>query len=979
MRKINWMLCLLGAAGLTACQSPAEKDWAELQRNFQTPPESARPGVYWYFMDGNVSKEGMTKDLEAMKQAGIGSVVFLEVNVGIPRGEVDFLSEEWKSCFRHAVKECERLGISMTLGIGPGWTGSGGPWVKAEQSMRHLVASSTPVKGSGKQIIQLPKPAPKAPYFGEGAFTPELKERWTEYYEDVAVLAFPTPGEINRIKDVGEKALYYRAPYSSVPGVKQYLTREEFKPDGKIINENEVVDLTSLLQEDGSITWDVPSGNWTVMRFGLRNNGAVTRPAPLPGVGFECDKTDTAALAAHFKVFTDELLRVVGERDTTLPGGLKLLHMDSWEMGAQNWAPRLREEFQKRRGYDPQPYYPVYDGYIVGSPEISERFLWDLRQTMQELMLENHSLYVKKYANERGMKLSIEPYDMNPMQDLELGASADIPMCEFWSPGGFNTAFSAIEGSSIGNLKGERLVPAEAFTAAGDGWRQHPASMKSQTDWAFAAGINRLTYHTFQHQALPDSLRPGMTMGPYGVHWDRNQTWWPYASGYHTYVSRCQYLLQSGRTVADILYLAPEEAPFVFRAPKSSLEGTEEYLPDKKGYNFDACPASLLYQAEVKDGKIHFPQGAQYELLVLPNFERMTPKLLSKIQALTKEGATIVGLPPVEAPGLSDYPDNDREVQRIVQEMWGNGELPAGLEKRAYGKGTIYYGSRLKEREDNLYPDYTLTETILEEKQLPKDFTSSANTIRYIHKQRGDTEYYFVANRTDEMQQTACTFRVSGKQPQLWDPITGKMLAISSYKDNGNNISIELRFAPYQSYFLIFRQEMPSRGMETANFASKKEVMTLEQPWSVSFNPKWGGPKKTTFNTLQDWSEHPNDSIKYYSGTAVYTSRFEFHPEQGQCYFLDLGEVKNMAKITVNGHDLGIVWTTPWEMDLTNALHDGTNEVTIEVTNLWANRLIGDERNPKKRYTYTTFKHYDANSPLFPSGLLGPVRILTTE
>lgn len=975
MKNIKQIFCLLSVIGLSACQQPVNKDWAELHENFQSPPESARPGVYWYFMDGNLSKEGMTKDLEAMKRAGIGSVVFLEVNVGIPRGNVDFLSEEWKSCFKHAVKECERLGISMTLGIGPGWTGSGGPWVKAEQSMRHLVASSTLVNGAGKQTIRLEKPSLKAPYFGEGAFTPELKERWKEYYEDVAVLAFPTPGELSRIKDIGEKALYYRAPYSSVPGVKQYLSREDFEPVGKVIQENEVVDLTSLLQEDGSITWNVPEGNWTIMRFGIRNNGAVTRPAPLPGVGFECDKTDTASLKAHFQVFTDELMRVVGERDTTLPGGLKCLHMDSWEMGAQNWTPGLRDAFKKRRGYDPQPYYPIYAGYIVGSPELSERFLWDLRQTMQELMIENHSGYVKRYAHQRGMRLSIEPYDMNPMQDLELGASADIPMCEFWSPGGYNTSFSAVEGSSIGNIKGQRLVPAEAFTAHGDGWKQHPASMKNQTDWAFAAGINRLTYHTFQHQALPDSLRPGMTMGPYGVHWDRNQTWWPYASGYHTYVSRCQYLLQSGRTVADILYLAPEEAPFVFRAPKSAWEGVEEYLPDKKGYNFDACPASLLYQASVKGGKIYFPSGAQYELLVLPDFERMTPKLLGKIQELVRAGATLVGLPPKEAPGLSDYPNNDKEVERIVQEMWGVEELPSGLEKRVYGKGMIYYGKVLEDQADNLYPDYALTAAILKEKQQTEDFASASGTVRYIHKQRGDVDYYFVANRTGEDQHETCSFRISGKKVQLWDPITGEILAVPSYTDNGETISVDLSFAPYQSYFLFFGENMPQEGLEKMNLATKKEVMTLNQPWTVCFDPAWGGPQKVSFAALQDWSKHPNDSIRYYSGTAVYTTRFEFHPEQ-QNYFLDLGDVKNMAKVYLNGQDLGIVWTTPWKVDLAQALQEGTNELRIEVTNLWPNRLIGDERNPEHRYTYTTFKHYTADSPLLPSGLLGPVRIL---
>ena len=979
MKNIKWIISFLGAVGLSACQPAINKDWDELHNNFQTPPESSRPGVYWYFMDGNISKEGMTKDLEAMKQAGIGSVVFLEVNVGIPRGKVDFFSEEWKLCFKHAVKECERLGISMTLGIGPGWTGSGGPWVKAEQSMRHLVASSTRVKGSGKQqTIRLAQPSPKAPYFGEGAFTPELKKQWEEYYEDVAVLAFPSPGELSRIKDIGEKALYYRAPYSSVPGVKPYLSREDFEPIGKTIQTDEVIDLTSLLQEDGSITWEVPVGNWTVMRLGIRNNGAVTRPAPLPGVGFECDKTDTTSLKAHLQVFTDELLRVVGERDTTLPGGLKYLHMDSWEMGAQNWAPHLREEFKKRRGYDPQPYYPIYDGYIIGSPELSERFLWDLRQTMQELMLENHSGYVKRYANQRGMRLSIEPYDMNPMQDLELGASGDIPMCEFWSPGGYNTSFSAIEGSSIGNIKGQQLVPAEAFTAAFDGWRQHPASMKNQTDWAFAAGINRLTFHTFQHQALPDSLRPGMTMGPYGVHWDRNQTWWPYASGYHTYVSRCQYLLQSGRTVADILYLAPEEAPFVFRAPESALEGTEEYLPDRKGYNFDACPASLLYQAEVKEGKICFPSGACYELLVLPDFKRMTPQLLSKIQTLVKEGATLVGLPPKEAPGLSDYPHNDQEVNRITQEMWGEQELSSGLEKHKYGKGIIYSGKVLSEQADNLYPNYALTATILKEKRRTDDFTSASGTIRYIHKQRGDLDYYFIANRTADKQQTTCTFRVSGKKPQLWDPLTGETFIIPDYTDNGETISMELSFEPHQSYFLFFGENIPQKGMENINFAAKKEIMTLNQPWDVRFGPAWGGPRNVSFPTLQDWSVHPNDSIRYYSGTAVYTTRFEFHPEQRN-YYLDLGDVKNMAKVYLNGQDLGIVWTTPWSVDLTTALKEGSNELRIEVTNLWPNRLIGDERNPGQRYTYTTFKHYQADSPLLPSGLLGPIRILTEE
>lgn len=967
----------------------------EIKRMFVSPPESARPGVYWYFMDGNLSKEGMTKDLESMKQVGIGSVVFLEVDDGIPRGNVDFLSPEWKDCFKHAVKECERLGISMILGIGPGWTGSGGPWVKGEESMRHMVSSVTRVTGGSKQSIALKKPLPKRPFFGEGKFTPELKERWLDYYEDVAVLAFPvTNGKVS-IKDIEEKALYYRGPYSSVPGVKQFIPREEQdKPlePGDAVSVDQIIDLTPLLKNE-SVVWDVPSGEWMIMRFGIRNNGAVTRPAPLPGVGFECDKTDTTALMAHLRTFTGALFDFIGERDTTLTGGLKILHMDSWEMGTQNWSPRLREEFKKRRGYDLQPYFPVYGGLVVGDKNISERFLWDLRQTMQELMLENHSLFVKAYAHQHGMQLSIEPYDMNPMQDLELGATADIPMCEFWSPKGYNTSFSAIEGSSLANIKGQRVVPSEAFTASGDGWRQHPASMKNQTDWAFAAGINRLTYHTFQHQTLPDSLRPGMTMGKHGVHWDRNQTWWPYVDAYHTYVARCQYLLQKGQTVADILYLAPEEAPFVFRAPKSALTG--DFMVDKREYNFDACPPSLLYSAFVEDGKIKFPSGMEYRLLVLPTFKTMTLDLLKKIEALVKEGAVVIGLPPSQTPGLTDYPNCDRKLQQVAEKLWGGNKLPEGLVFHTLGKGRIAWGTDIQKHLDNLYPDFDLTSKVLREMQIPVDFMSDQGMVRYIHKQMDDVDYFFVSNRMDKDMSVYTHFRSSGKQPYLWDPVTGKISLIPVSIDNGKQTSMELSFAPYQSYFVFFSGERLSSSVLT-NIKGERVLMSLQGSWSVSFDPKWGGPKQIEFPTLQDWSKQLDSGIKYYSGTAVYTKCFDYKDVLSGSLFLDLGLVKNIARVWLNGKDLGTIWTSPWRVDITHALKSGENELKIEVTNLWANRLIGDEqkendgivngqwpkwllkgeKRPSNRYTFTTFSHYKKDSPLLESGLLGPVHII---
>ncbi|RYD89655.1 MAG: glycosyl hydrolase, partial [Sphingobacteriales bacterium] len=340
-----------------------------------------------------------------------------------------------------------------------------------------------------------------------------------------------------------------------------------------------------------------------VMRFGVRNNGAVTRPAPLPGVGFEADKFDTTAMNAHLDNFTGKLLKRIGKPNPALQGGLKALHIDSWEMGAQNWTPHFRDEFIKRRGYDPLPFYPVYSGNIVQSTEVSERFLWDLRQTSMELALEYHAGHIKKYAHRNGLTLSIEPYDMNPTSDLELGAIADVPMCEFWSRDyGFNAVFSCIEAASIAHVNGIATVASEALTAQdNEGWKQHPASVKEQGDWAFTTGINKFYYHTFQHQFLDDRLRPGMTMGPYGVHWDRNQTWWPMADAYHQYISRCQYVLRQGKNVADILYLAPEGSPNVFRAPASALVGDE-----RRRQHLNGTTAYLYCRPVETSGKVEF-------------------------------------------------------------------------------------------------------------------------------------------------------------------------------------------------------------------------------------------------------------------------------------------------------------------------------------------------------------------------------------
>lgn len=999
MIKIRLLSLLMACAVNTAGQSPVE-----LRSNFITPPDYSRPGVYWYFMDGNISKKAITDDLESMKKVGIGSVLFLEVNIGVPRGKVDFFSPEWQALFKFIVSECERLEMTLTLGIGPGWTGSGGPWVQPHQSMRHLVSSSVTVAGGSMTTIKLPEPAPHPPYFGAETFTPELRKQWETYYEDQFVLAFPATGQDTLIPLLDRKALVYRDPYTSDARALQLIPESLSLDNSKAadtIAKNDIIDLSHMLEPDGSIRWQVPAGNYTIMRFGMRNNGAITRPAPYAGLGFECDKFDTAACQHHFDYFVSKLIKA-GENNRV--GGLKTLHMDSWEMGAQNWGDHFRDEFCKRRGYDPLFYLPVLGGKIIESRAISERFLWDLRITAQELVLEHHAGYVKKLAHQHGLNLSIEPYDMNPCSDLDLGAVADEPGCEFWNIGrGFPSAFSCIEAASVANILGKHVVMAEAFTTDWnkDAYSCYPGMLKNQGDWAFCTGVNRFYYHTFAHKAwLGDNLRPGMSMGGYGVNWDRGQTWWELSGEYHKYISRCCYLLRQGRAVADILYVTPQGVPDVFRAPASAVVGQPNTIPDKRGYNFDGCSPRMLMKSFVKNGKIVFESGASYEILVLPVYKTMTPELLNKIESLLAAGASIMGNPPLQSPGLTNYPDCDRQVADLALKIWASHLIPDDETVRTYGKGKIYWGGKYSVAEQNsIYPSYDATAAIIRQSGIPEDFISNGK-IRYIHRRTASQDLWFVANKTDEKFTTPITFRTEKKFAEIWDPVIGTFAPASIVVPGDGLASISLQFDSSQSYFIVFANEMSSivTGIKTGSADARQVVQTLTGPWELSFDPKWGGPENITFSSLDDWSTRPEEGIKYYSGKAIYRKTFQYREKNrvaGAPVYLNLGEVNIMARVKLNGQDLGTVWTAPWQVNMSKALEKGSNQLEIEVVNLWVNRLIGDEFLPydaagtewpawllegaertSGRYTFTIWTMYKQDAPLKKSGLQGPVTIV---
>jgi len=975
---------LLSVAAVLAVTLTVSAALSPLQRGFESPPPSARPWVYWYFMDGNMTAEGMTADLEAMRDAGIGGAIFLEVDIGVPRGPVHFMSPEWRQLFVHAVREAERVGIEIALGSGPGWCGTGGPWVKPEQSMQHLVASETNVVGPVRFEGFLERPKARTPFFGEGTLTPELAKAWREYYRDVAVLAFPTPLSNRRLEDIEGKALYQRAPYSSQAGVKSALpmpAEHSAWPGAECVSREDILELTSRMTPDGRLIWDVPPGRWTIQRFVRTATGQTTRPAPLPGLGFESDKFDPAALDDHLEHFVGEILKDIGPRRTG-EGGLTTLHFDSWEMSSQNWSGAFRDEFRKRRGYDPLPYLPAYTGRAVGSVQLSERFLWDVRQTAQELVIANHVTRLRDLAHRNGLKFSSEPYDMNPCADLSLGAVADVPMGEFWWLG-FNTFHTVIEAASIAHTNGREIVAAESFTSdAGEDWRAHPGNLKAMGDWAFAAGVNRIAFHRYQHQPWLDRA-PGMRMGMYGVHWERTQTWWPMVGAYHTYLARCQYLLRQGRPVADILYLTAEGAPHVFRAPASATIGNP---PDRRACNFDGCaPDTLMAQAQARDGRIIFPGGTRYSILVLPNEPTMSLGLLPKIEELGDSGVIVVGPPPIKAPGLSGFPECDREVRELADRLWSTnrakGRVNWGLKyienpspevgRRTEGAGTDV---------STTYAAYDAIAHALREAGVLPDFSSSG-PIRYTHRTTDDEEIYFVSNRSETRVDVTGYFRgKTGLSPELWYPNTGER---RSLRVQGAAVGspIRLVFEPLESYFVVFRRAGEVPAPPPADFEQTQAILTIQGPWDVAFDPKWGAPEQVVLGGLEDWSRHANDGIRHYSGRATYRKTLELSadaagPAERGSRWLDLGEVRNLARVRLNGRDLGVVWCAPWRVEVSGMLKAGTNALEITVANLWPNRLIGDAGlPPDQRRTWTTSNPYKANASLLPSGLLGPVTL----
>jgi len=995
-----------------------------LEAGFQRPPDSARPWVYSFWLNGNVTSNGITADLEAMRQAGIGGLLLMDVDQGTPKGPFAFATPEWRDLFKHLCAEAHRLGLEVNMNNDPGWCGSGGPWVTPELSMQKVVWTETQVKGACRFDGTLPRP-----------------EAFQDYYRDIAVVAFPTldgdqvkmedfspqfttsdgvsnaavdarvlldgdpktkvslrqpsPGKPSwlkiefaqpftarqmvldmgltgdqmshgllessadgvafstvrefdaedsilhldfpavtaryfrllfpirspdfeeltiadmelspraRIERVDAKAMFVRA--FQYPGPNEFPGRAKYPQvaAGLTVERSRIVDLSDRLGRDGRLDWDAPAGSWTVLRIGHTSNGTDNHPAPEGGHGLECDKLSKAGVQVVFEGFIQKL---VGDVKELASAALVSTHVDSWEVGSQNWTANFREEFRKRRGYDLLPFLPVMTGRVVDNLEISERFLWDLRQTVSDLLVENYAGHLHEMARQYGLRLSIEAYDGNPCVDLEYASQADEPMAEFWILPAYEMDYSCGEMASAAHVYGKPIVGAEAFTATqAEKWLWYPYTVKGYGDWAFCEGINRFVIHRYAFQPWTNPERaPGMSMGPFGLHYERTETWWTQSKAWHEYLARCQYLLQQGQFVADICYLAPETSPLHWKAPLESRE--------RVGYSFDVCPASaLVSRMSVGRGKLTLPDGMSYRLLVLPGLETITPPVLGKIKGLVQAGATVIGPKPMKSPSLSGYPDCDAEVSRVANELWGDGDGKGPLEHKL-GKGRIICGKTPQQ--------------VLAESGVPPDFepttVSGRKNLRYGHRTLPGAEVYFVANRSSRAVDSLCVFRVAGRRPEFWWPDTGRLERLAAYDSAGGTISVPLWLEPFGSVFVVFRSDAK---------AEADRVTSIRQNGQVLLDLKFGPVRQAKAEVTADAADGADDA----SGSS--------------------GEIRIVMH---DGHSASV--SVRSKSGLPGSAVDGTNTFTIAV---WAKPDIDIELPPESNFGKAAY-WAERNEALYP-------------
>ena len=1045
-----------------------------LRAGFVSPPASARPHVWWHWMNGHVTRAGITADLEAMARAGIGGAQIFDVSDGIPEGEVKFASEAWYDMLAFANDEAKRLGIELALSNCSGWSSSGGPWVRPEDSMKCVVCSETVLRGGERFTGVLP--APKAV---------------CGYYRDIATLAFPRPadetvrpddygfrssfkagdcqaelrferpfplsglsigfsvntrhtdalvtvavsGDGKTFRNVVERMAVYPARFgdrddavfvpveagavravkvtvdlsakiawsgsidkgvtmvrpASAKGLDSSAQRvtairpearmriPEFRAKtfsfrsrlhgyayapktGQAIDPAHIVNLTDRLAADGSLDWMAPSGEeWIVARFGYTSTGAGPRPATKAGAGLEVDKLSKEALSRFFAGYVDKVLAKLGP--VSLKGGLNNVLVDSFEVGCQNWTDGFDRLFKERFGYDIVPWLPLFGNRVIGSAAETERVLADFRRLVSDLFVENYAGEFQRLCHARGLLFSLEGYGNAPCDDLKYARRCDVPMGEFWA-GNASAKSAEARLGGVGNSRfpgfishvwGQRFVGAEAFTSAqGERWNRDPFAYKAQGDRVFCMGVNRVIYHRWAHQPWTNPANyPGMTMGPHGSHFERTQTWWEDAApAWLRYQARCQWMLQEGVTAADVLVFAGDDAPNY----GLDLSRWHDYahLDENalgEGRQWDICGGEAIRASRIEGGRVVVPSGARYKAVALLSHAVLDRDVKSALDTFAAQGVPVV---PV-------------------------GAVDETLRKRGIKSDFIC--------------------------RTP----SCARDVRWIHRLASDgSDVYFVALPNEKEVSLDVSFRVSGRVPEIWEPETGSVSVPRVWKTSEGRTDVQLDFTPSGAAFVVFRPR-PTEGIR------KEEVLfppgwtvAVEGPWSVEFLDRRGAPHgPVVFETLTPWNERREDGIRFYSGSARYSRKIaDPRRQKGDRVKLDLGTVKNVAVVTVNGRPFPVLWKPPFKVDITDALGEKGEffDLDVRVTNLWPNRLIGDDAlpcdaeygkadgivaipcrlyenrsSPSGRHSFTTWRLWKKTDALLPSGLIGPVRLEVTS
>jgi hypothetical protein len=1038
-----------------------------LQNEFTTIPDSIQTSIYWYWLDGNISKEGVVKDLEAMKKVGINRAFI--GNIGLddgPYGKIKMFSDEWWDILHTTLKTATRLNIQIGIFNGPGWSQSGGPWIKPEQSMRYLTSSQIKVQGPMLFHQKLPKPQ--------------------EYFQDVKVLAYPIATDqdvdisvlkpelssqpavdsLQRLMDHnpktsiplnggqvltlnintktaytarsvvisttdqaaflegdiqakinntyvtlkhfsidrtnpalnvgfipfgpaafsipattsdGFKIIFTRVSsntgiaeltLSATPMVENYMektlakmwpTPHPFWKDYQwapqpvetskyTIDPTTVIDISKYMEADGVLNWQVPAGNWVIERSGMTPTNVTNSPAPPEGRGLEVDKMSKEHVAEHFNAFLGQILQHIPAEDRKT---WKVTVEDSYETGSQNWTDDLIPEFKQAYHYNPRPYIPVLQGKVVGSEDMSDRFLWDLRRLIANDVSFKYVGGLREASHQHGLTTWLENYGHwgYPGEFLQYGGQSDEVGGEFWSEGDLGDIENRAASSSA-HIYGKTKVSAESFTAGGAPFYRYPALFKQRGDRFFTEGINNTLLHVYISQPQ-DTLLPGNTAW-FGVEFNRLNTWFFDMDVFLKYMKRCNMMLQQGQYIADVAYFIGEDAP-------KMIGVTDPPLP--QGYSYDYINGDVINQRlTVKDGKLVLPNGIAYSILVLPKLETMRPELLAKIKDLVEQGAVVLGPKPSRSPSLENYPQADQQVKQLADELWGNID---GVTTKVnhYGKGWVMNGIGLQDALNMI-------------KVIP-DLKVNTDQILFIHRQLQDGSIYFVSNQNNAPVNVTTAFRITGKRPELWNAIDGSVRTLPSFTETDSTTSVPLQLAPHESAFIVFKKDAIHGDTTQSNYPAAEQTILIDQPWKVTFDNKMRGPAKpVVFNTLTDWSQDTNDSIKYYSGTAFYHNTFKIKKiKKHTNYIIDLGIAYAIAKVFVNGVEMGGAWTMPYQVDITKALKPGDNELKIKVVSTWMNRLVGDSRLPVSQRETSVHYGPGPTTGLEASGLLGPVKI----